>query len=458
MNITQEKIDELNAVLKIEVKEEDYLQKVDKELKDHQKKMNLPGFRPGKVPFTVVKKMYGKALMVEEINKVVVDSMYNYFDQNKVDVLGSPLQNKEKLNSIDWDNQKDFQFFFDIGLKPQFEIEKLENINAKLYDIAVSDDIVEKYLNDIRRRHGNYTNPEVIADNDLVYAEFEELDKDGNIKENGIKNKSSIALDLIKDETEKKKILGLKKDDVADIDIIKTFEDHHEISHILAIEEPKVDELNPVFRLRVIAINHVELAEINQELFDKVYKDDKIESEEQLKERIRQDIKHSFNSESEKKFVSDVVEILLKKANIALPDAFMKRWLVDEYRDKYPAEHIEKEYDTYADSIKFQLIENKIRRENDIKVTEEHVKEYIKNYFRKSVTSVDDDVFTEEQLNGFAERMLKNKEEVKDIYDKLYDEKLKELFKSKVKITNETISYEEFNKLASGGHEHNHHH
>ena len=262
MNITQEKIDELNAVLKIEVSEEDYQQKVDKELKDHQKKMNLPGFRPGKVPFTVVKKMYGKALMVDEINKVVIDSMYNYFNQNKIDVLGNPLPNKDKANDIDWDNQKDFQFFFDIGLKPQFEIEKLENIRAKLYDITVNDDVVEKYMTDIRRRYGKYTNPEVIADDDLVYAEFEELDKDGNLKENGVKNKSSIALDLVKSKTEKKKILGLKKDDVVDIDIFKAFEDHHEISHILAIEEPKIDELNKIFRMKVIALSHVELAEI----------------------------------------------------------------------------------------------------------------------------------------------------------------------------------------------------
>ena len=242
---------------------------MDKELKDHQKKMNLPGFRPGKVPFTVVKKMYGKALMVDEINKVVIDSMYNYFDQNKIDVLGNPLPNKDKANDIDWETQKEFQFFFDIGLKPQFEIEKLENIKAKLYDIEVSEDEVEKYMTDIRRRYGKYTNPEVIADDDLIYGEFEELDKDGNVKEGGVKNKSSIALDLIKNKTAKKKIIGLKKDDVVDIDIFKTFEDHHEISYILAIDESKVDELNKVFRLKVLAINHVELAEINQELFEK---------------------------------------------------------------------------------------------------------------------------------------------------------------------------------------------
>jgi len=154
MNITQEKIDELNSILKIEVTEDDYQQKVDKVLKDYQKKMNLPGFRPGKVPFTVVKKMYGKAMMVDEINKVVIDSMYNYFDQNKIDVLGNPLPNKEKSTDIDWDTQKNFEFFFDIGLKPEFETEALENLKIKLYDIKVNDAVVDKYLYDIRRRFG----------------------------------------------------------------------------------------------------------------------------------------------------------------------------------------------------------------------------------------------------------------------------------------------------------------
>ena len=227
---------------------------------------------------------------------------------------------------------------------------------------------------------------------------------------------------------------------------------------MLAIEESRVDELNKVFRLKVLAINHVELAEINQELFEKVYQADKIESEEQLRERIRKDAKLSFTSECEKKFVSDVIEILLKKANISLPDAFLKRWMLDEHRDKLTEELIKKEYDSYTDSLKWQFIENKILKENDIRITEEHVKEYIKDYFRKSVTSIDSSIFPEDKLDELAERFLKNKEEVKKIYDKLFDDKLKELFKSKVKITNEAITYEEFGKLVSGGHDHDHHH
>ncbi|MGD0711310.1 MAG: trigger factor [Bacteroidales bacterium] len=458
MNITQEKIDELNSILKIEVTEDDYQQKVDKVLKDYQKKMNLPGFRPGKVPFTVVKKMYGKAMMVDEINKVVIDSMYNYFDQNKIDVLGNPLPNKEKSTDIDWDTQKNFEFFFDIGLKPEFETEALENLKIKLYDIKVNDAVVDKYLYDIRRRFGKYSNPEVVSYDDLVYCDIEELDKDGNVKDNGIKNKSSVALDLIKDFTEKDKIVGLKKDDVADIDIFKAFEDHHEISHILAIEEAKVKELNKVFRIKVIAISHVELAEINQELFEKVYKADKIETEEQLKERIKQDAKISFTSESEKKFVSDVVEALLKKAKINLPDAFLKRWLLDTNRDKFTEEQVEKEYSVYSETLKWQLIENKILKENNIEVTKEDVKDYIKDYFRKTVASDESNTFPEERLNELAERMLQNKDEVKRIYDKLYDDKLKDLFKSKVKMTTESVSYEDFNKLASDGHDHEHKH
>jgi len=233
MNITQEKIDDLNALLKVEVTADDYQPKVEKILKDYQKKMNIPGFRPGKVPASVVKKMYGKAAMLDEINKMVIDTMYDYLGQNNIDILGNPLPNKEKSATIDWDNQTDFEFYYDLALSPDITLEPLENIKVKKYNIAINDQLVDKYMNDIRRRYGKYSNPEVTADEDLIYAEFTELDESGNVIEGGITNKSSIALDLIKNKTSKKKFIGLKKDNTIDVDIRKIIGDDHEVSHLL---------------------------------------------------------------------------------------------------------------------------------------------------------------------------------------------------------------------------------
>ncbi|NTW31991.1 MAG: trigger factor [Bacteroidetes bacterium] len=458
MNITQEKIDELNSILKVEVTAEDYQEKVDKILKENQKKMKLPGFRPGKIPASLVKKMYGKAVLVDEINKIVIDSMYDYLGQNNIDILGNPLPNKEKSKDINWDLETNFDFHFDIGHSPQFDMEPLEKMKVKYYEISVNDQVIDKYLTDMRKRYGKFSSPEESADGDLIYAEFEELDKEGNVNEAGIKNKGSVAIDLIKNKTIKKKFIGLKKDDSIDINIVDTFENPVEISHLLGIETSKVAELNKIFRVKVLSINHIELAALDNELFEKVYKNDNITSEEQLKEKIKQDAQASFANESDRKFVSDIVDLLIKNTKIVLPDTFLKRWLLETNSDKFTAEQIEKEYSIYTDSLKWQLIENKLFKENDIKVTNEDIKEYIKNYFRKSMPVSENNEFPEERLDELAERFLQNKEETKKIYDALYDERMKEIFKSKVKMNKEEVTYEEFVKMNAEKHDHEHEH
>jgi trigger factor len=458
MNITQEKIDELNSVLKVEVSAEDYQTKVEKSLKDHQKKMNLPGFRPGKVPFTVVKKMYGKAVLVDEINKMVIDSMYEYLGQNNIDILGNPLPNKEKMDKVDFDTQSNFEFFYDLGLSPQFEMDSLDSIEAKYYNIAINDNVVDKYLNDIRRRFGKYSNPEETADGDLIYCEFSELDESSNPREGGINHKSSIALDLVKNKTSKNKFIGLKKDQTIDLDIVKVFNDNHEVSMMLNIDESKVAELKNLIRIKIMAISRVELAPLDKELFEKVYKTDNIETEEQLRERIKKDAEVSFSTESDKNFVDNVVHLLIEKTKITLPDAFLKRWLLETNNEKFTAEQIEKEYAIYTDSLKWQLLENKLLKDNNIEVTRDSVKEYIKDYFRKSVPAGADSDMPDDKLDGIAERMLQNKEEAKRLYDKIYDDKVRELFKSKIKMKKEEVTYEEFIKLATSKHDHHHDH
>lgn len=457
MNITQEKIDDLNALLKVEVSTDDYQEKVEKTIKDHQKKMNIPGFRPGKVPTSVIKKMYGKSIMLDEINKIVIDSMYDYLGQNNIDILGNPLPNKEKSSQIDWDNQTNFEFFYDLGLSPNIELKPLEELETKLYEISVNDEVVEKYLTEVRRRYGKFTNPEDVTDGDLIYCEFTELDEKGNIKDGGINYKSSIALELIKNKTAKKKFIGLKKEQEIDIDIVKTFDNNKEVSLMLNIEESKVAELKDLFKIKVLSINRVELAPLDKELFDKVYKNDTIETEEQLRERIKKDATLSFNSESEKLFVNEIVELLIKQTKITLPDTFLKRWLLETNNEKFTEEQIEKEYSIYADSLKWQLIENKILKDNEITVTQEDVKNHIKDYFRSSLPSMDEaNPFPEDKLDSLADRLLENKEETKRIYDKIYDDRLKELFKNKLKVKKEQISYEEFVKLAESKHNHSH--
>lgn len=447
MDINLERIDDLNAVLEVKVSSEDYTEKVEKSLKEQQKKMNLPGFRPGKIPASVVKKMVGKAVLADEINKIVVDSMFNYLDQNKIDILGNPLPNFEKTPEMDWENQTEYSFFYDLGMSPDFEFELNDKIKIDYYNIKANEDELEKYLVDIRKRYGKYSSPEVSEIDDLLYGEFVELDDNGEIKENGVKNASSVLATAIKDTKLQKKFIGLKKDDSVDFELLKAFDSKHEIHHLLNVEENKIDELSKNFRFKVLNVSRNELAEINEELFEKVYKDDNIKSEAELRDRIRKDAENTYRVEADKKFLSDAVESLIKKTEITLPDPFLKRWLLQANDGKFTAEQIESEYSSYQDSLKWQLIENRIVRKAEITVTESEVKNFIKDYFRKAYPVDPTDPDAEKRLDEIAESYLKKKENSKNIYDKLYDEKLIDVLKSSASLNLIDISYEDFIKL-----------
>ncbi len=447
MDINLERIDDLNAVLEVKITPEDYTEKVEKSLKEQQKKMNLPGFRPGKIPASVVKKMVGKAVLADEINKIVVDSMFNYLDQNKIDILGNPLPNFEKTPEMDWETQTDFSFFYDLGMSPNFEFELSDKIKIDYSNIISSEEEIEKYLVDIRKRYGKYSSPEVSEIDDLLYGEFIELDDNGDVKENGVKNASSILATAIKDAKLQMKFVGLKKDDAVDFELLKTFDSKHEIHHMLNVEENKIAELNKNFRFKVLNVSRNELSEINEEFFEKVYKDDNIKSEAELRERIRKDADNTYRVEADKKFLSDAVESLIKQTEITLPDAFLKRWLLNANEGKFTAEQIESEYSAYQDSLKWQLIENRIIKKADISVTETDVKNFIKDYFRKAYPVDPTDPDAEKRLDEIADSYLKKKENAKNIYDKLYDEKLIDVLKSSVTLNSIDISYEDFIKV-----------
>lgn len=461
MDITLERVDDLNAVLEVKIAADDYSEKVEKSLKEQQKKMNLPGFRPGKIPASVVKKMVGKAVMVDEINKIVVDSMFNYLDQNKIEILGNPLPNYGKTTNMDWDTQTEFSFFYDLGLSPDFEFELSNKLKADYYNIAASEDEIEKYLTDICKRYGKYSSPEVSESEDLLYGEFYELDDNGELKENGVKHTSSILINTVADKKIQKKFIGVKKDAVIDFELLKAFPNKHEVHHMINVTEDKLDGLNKNFRFKVLNISRNDLAEINEELFEKVYKDDKITSEAELRDRIRKDAENTYRVEADKKFMSEAVEMLINNTQITLPDEFLKRWLVEANKEKFTKEQVESEYKSYQDSLKWQLIENRIIRSANISVSQDEVKNFIKDYFRKAYPVNTDDIDAEKHLDEIADSYLKKKDNAKNIYDKLYDEKLTDVIKSSITLNMIDISYEEFIKkmyIQKVEPEHNHEH
>jgi trigger factor len=441
MNITQENIDELNAILKVKVVAEDYLPKVEGALKTYQKKANIPGFRPGKVPSGMIKKMYGKSIMVDEINKLLNDSLYNYINENKLDVLGNPLPKAD--TDVDFDNQKDFEFIYEMGLAPKFNLELSAKDKFTYTTVKIDDDLVNKYTTDIAKRYGKVEQVELSAEGDLLNGDFVELDANGEILAGGIFKTSSVFTDRLKDET-KKAFIGLKKDDKVVVDAQKISENATDLAAMLGVDKAVAETLTSKFQFTVKGISRLAASEINQEMFDKIYGPGAVNSEEEFKAKIREELSAMFVNDSERKFYNDVVDYLMNKVNFNLPTEFLKRWIVAVNEKPVTLDQVDAEFDNYAKGLKWQLIENKIIRENNIAVTNEEVVEHTKNLILQQFGKMAQSPMSDADLEDTAKRVLANQEEAKKLYEQVYGQKVMTLFKTTFTLENKEVPYDDF--------------
>ncbi len=444
MNITQENVDELNAVLRVKVVAEDYLPKVESALKEHQKKASIPGFRPGKVPTGMIKKMYGRSILVDAINKLLNDSLYNYLNENKIEVLGNPLPKMDSEHNIDWDNQKEFEFLYEMGLAPKFNVELSAKDKFKYKTVKIDDELVNKYISDISKRYGKVENVEVSTEGDMLNGDFVELDANGEIVPGGIFKTSSLFLERIKDEATKKALVGLKKDDKVSLDAQKLSDNAAGIAAILGIEKVAAENLLSKIQFTVKNISRLAGSEINQDLFDKIYGVGVITTLEEFKSKIKDELSGMFVHDSERKLYNDVVEHLMNKINFNLPNEFLKRWIVAVNEKPVTPEQVEAEFDEYTKGLKWSLIENKIIKDHGIQVANEEIIDYTKQMIVEQFSKYDPTPMVEEELNKTAQRVLSNKEEAKKIYEKLYGEKVLTLFKTKFTLENQELAYDDF--------------
>lgn len=446
MNITQENIDELNAVLKVQVVAEDYLPKVESALKSHQKKASIPGFRPGKVPSSMIKKMYGKSVLVDAINNLLNDSLTNYLKENKVEVLGNPLPKLENEDTIDWDNQKDFEFSYDMGLAPKFEVELSASKKFDYNTVKIDEDLVNKYVSDIAKRYGKVETKNTVEAGDLINGDFVELDDAGEIKAGGIFKTSSIFLDRITDEATKKSLLGLKTDDKVTIASKNLSENATDLAAMLGIQKEAAENLSANFQFTVKNITQLVETEINQELFDKIYGPEVVKSEEEFRTKIKEELATMFVNDSERKLYNDIVEYLMETIQIELPTEFLKRWIMTANEKPVTAEQVDNEFEGYSQGLKWQLIENKIIQNNNIQVTNDEVIDHTKNLIIEQFGKMNPTPMAEDELNQTVQRVLANQEEAKKLYEKLYGEKVMTFFKSKFTLENKELPYDDFFK------------
>ena len=445
MNIIQENIDDVNAILKVKVAEEDYLPKVEITLKDYQKKASIPGFRPGKVPAGVIKKRFFKSVMVDEINRLLTDSLNSYLSENKINVLGNPLPKRDENLIIDWDNQKEFEFTYEMGLAPEFSVELSSKDKFTYATVRVDEDLISKYVTDIAKRYGKVEEAETTQEGDLTNGDFVELDAAGEILPGGIFNSSSLFLDKVKDAGTKKALLGLKKGDKAILDAQLITDTRTDLVSILNITKDRAESIACKVQYTIKSITRLNPAEVNQEFFDKLYGAGVINSVDELRAKVKDELSVMFVNDSDRKLYNDVVEHLMNKINFNLPTEFMKRWLLTMNEKTVNAEQLDAEFGDYQKAMKWQLIESKIVKDHNIQVSNDELIEDVKTLILQQYGQAGFNP-SEEELNDTAKRVLKNEEETKKIAEKLFGQKVMELFKSTFTLENKEMSYDDFFK------------
>ena len=447
MNITKENIDELNAELKITIEESDYKEKVETVLTDYRRKAKIDGFRPGKVPSGMIKKMYGTAVLVDEVNKILSESISNYLVKEKLNILGEPLP-CEKEQNIDFEKQTEFEFLFDLGLAPEFEVTLTKKDKIPYYTIKVDKKLIDSYTKNYTRKFGHFKSADKVEKSEMLKGDIIQIDMEGNIKENGFSNNdATISLEILKDESVIKKFTGKKTGESIDFDIKKAYPNNTEIAAILGTEKGNVIDIDPLVRFTIKEISKFENADINQELFDKAFGKDKIKSAEEFYNRIKEEIQANLKKESDYRFTVDVKEKMIDKMKLSLPEKFLKRWLLKNNERKVTPDQIEKEFDQVAEDLKWQLIKDKIIKEQDVKVTEDEVLEYAKVVALMQFQQYGMAGMPDEQLEGFAKEILKKEDDKRRMYAKLFEDKTIAYIKENVKNDEKMISTDSFNKL-----------
>ena len=447
MNITKENIDDLNAVLKISVEKPDYDGNVEKVLRDYRKKANIKGFRPGMVPIGLIKKMYGKAVQIDEINKLVTENIQKYLTDEKIEILGDPLPRMDDQEKIDFDTRESFTFSFDLGLAPAFEI-KLSNKNkVPYYEIAADEKMKNDYLENYTRRYGKFEKADLSEVKDMLKGKIEALDADGNPVADGLHaDDTTLSIDIIKNEKIKKHFIGKAEKDIIDFDLRKAFPNDNEIAGLLKKQKDEVKEINGDFRFTINEISRFHPAEINQELFDRIYGEGVVSSEEEFRKKVEEEIIVNLKNESDYKLSLDLKKTALEKTDFMLPEDFLKRWLL-KVNEKTTEDQIEKEFGTFEQDLKWQLIRSKIARMNEVKITEEELRKEAENITRYQFRQYGLFYATDEQVTNYAKETLKREDDAKRIADKILEEKVIGLLKGMVKLDAKTVSIEEFNKL-----------
>jgi len=442
-------VDKVSALLTVNIEKADYQEKVEKVLKKYRQQANIPGFRKGMVPMSLIKKQFGKSVMAEEVDKLMQEKVNEYIRENKVNMLGMPLPNEEKMQVIDFDTQENFEFVFDIALAPEFKAEITEQDTLDFYTIAVSDEMVNSQVDMYAQRAAKYEKVEEYADRDMVKGLLAELDENGNTKEGGIQVEGAVMMPSYMKNDEQKAIFATAKvNDVLVFNPNAAFEGNEaELSSLLKIKREEVAEMKSNFSFQVEEITRAVPAALDQALFDQVFGEGAVSSEEEFRGKIKEGIAAQFMADSNYKFLLDARTYLMNKVGkLEFPDALLKKIMLLNNEDKGES-FVEENYEKSLEELTWHLIKEQLVEAFGIKVEQADILEMAKENTRMQFAQYGMMSIPEEMLENYAKEMLKKKENVEGLVNRAVENKLAAALKDKATLNNKEVSMEEFNNL-----------
>lgn len=447
MNIEKQETGNLTATLKVKLSPEDYNPGVEKALKEQRKNAVLPGFRPGQVPMTLIKKRVGKAVLVNEVERLIDENLRHYLQQNALRVLGQPLPKHENADSNNWDEPGDFEFAYEMGLAPAFDVE-LDKVKIEYPVVDVDDELVQKEVDDMRRRFGKLENGTTSEANDMLLGDMIELNADGSIKEGGIMHRATISLEYLEDHATRELLTGKSVGDDVVVDPHKVSRDHEDLARMLGVDHDRVHHLEGNFIFRIAETKRMAMVELDQDLFDRVYGKDAVSDEGGFRAKVKEGLDRSFRRDSDRIFKRLVMKALNEMASFGLPDSFLKRWIQETSKEPVSAEQVEECYASYAEGLKKQLVEDRVIEKYGLEAKGEEIDGFAKRYIADQFGQYGMPAPEGEKLQQMAGRLLGDRDQLARMRDSIVQQKLITHFKTLLEPKEKKVSFDEFINLA----------
>ncbi|QTY26122.1 trigger factor [Flavobacterium sp. CS20] len=434
MDVKHENKDSLNAVVKVDIQKDDYQPKVDKILKDYKKSANIPGFRKGHVPLGLIKKQYGQAVLVDEVNKLLQEALNKYITEEKLDILGNPIPKQQ--DDFDW-NKENYQFEFELGLVPDFEIDLKPKKGVRHFKIEADKEMIDNQIKSIRKQYGKLVSQNEVQPGFLVQGTFVNDDEE-------IDHETTLKVEDLKSKKDQKLLVGAKVNDSVSFKTKGLFKETSDLAKHLGIEEEKAKDLNVEVTFNISEINEEILAELNEEFFEKIYPGEEIKTEEDLRKKIKSDAEKQLEQQSDQQLLNDVSEYLIDNTSFDLPSEFLQKWLRMSGEKELTVDEAKEEFEKSEKGLRFQLIEGKIIKDNDLQVTSDEIKDATKDRIKMQLAQFSQDNMPEEQLDSIAQNILQKDEEAKKISDQVINQKLLNFYKENVNLKVKKVTYEKF--------------